>query len=40
MIKAWIKALCTPANTCPNGHMSTMQRTDGTNVCLDCGATW
>lgn len=29
-----------PLRACPNGHQSTMQTSDGKNVCMDCGATW
>lgn len=28
------------STTCPNGHMSVVQKTDGTFYCMDCSATW
>ncbi len=39
-IKKLLTRLATLATTCPNGHKSVMQKTDGSFYCMDCGATW
>lgn len=38
-IKALVQRLARLSN-CECGSASVMQRTDGTNVCMDCGRTW
>lgn len=39
-IKAWLRALSAPRNTCANGHKSVIMLPNGRQKCLDCQAEW